>query len=162
MITNFKLFEDRFEKEFLTPEEIEKFKEYITPHINDYLDKKIPKLKMNDFVSSNFNYKSTIDSYVFDKFFFSSMYRYVRDNISNASTPLVYNSFCNILEEIILDSVLGGQEPNIYMKVENRLVDIFGDDPELYKDYIKWYVDNFSYTLKEKLQYILDSEKYNL
>jgi len=160
MVTNFKIFESSYR--YLSDKDEEIFKEYITPIIYDYFEKKIPKLKLGGFLSSNFNYHVVVDDSIFDIFFFRNMYRHVRNNISNVGTPAVHNSFTKILNNIISDNVAGGDKPNVLMKLENRLIEIFEKDPETYKKYYDWYGDDFSATLKDKLEYILNSEKYNL
>jgi len=158
MITEFKIFEGF---KYLSSIDEGKFSEYITPIINDYFDKKIPKLIINDFDKSNFNYRNVINDYIFDKIFFNIIYRYGRDNF-NASVPEMHNSFQRILDGIKNDSILGGYKTNIFMRIENRLVDIFEKDYKLYKRIYKNYNGELTSTLKDKLRYIIDSEKYNL
>ena len=161
MIVNFKIFENNYK--YMSPEDEEEFSEYITPQIMDYLDKKISKLNIGDFVSSHFNYREVIDNYIFDIYFFKKMYSYVRHNMSSdARTPEIYNSFNKILDNIISDSVIEGYKTNVYMKIEDRLIKIYDRTPKLYKNHIDWYGDKISTTVKDKLKYIIDSEKYNL
>ncbi len=161
MIVNFKIFENNYKH--LSTNEEDEMKEYVTPIIVvEYFEKKIPNLTLEDFEESHFSYRKVLDERIFDIFFFKNMYKYVRDNISDSITIEIYNSFQRIVENIISDSILGGYKTNIYMKLEKRLVEIFENIPESYKDYLNWYGEDLSFTLKEKLQYILDGEKYNL
>jgi hypothetical protein len=162
MITFFKIFESGLKFEFLTTDEEVKLREYVTPIIYEYLDRKIPKLKIYDFDRSNYNYSEVLNSYILDIFFFRNMYKYSRDNISESKTPIVYNTFQRILEAIIVDSGYTDSDINIYVRLENRLVELFEESPEVYKDCYDIYEDDFSDTLKSKLQYIFASEKFNL
>jgi len=159
MVVNFKIFEQDYK--YLSLSEEEKFEEYITPIVNKYLDKNIPKLNIGNFVNEHFNYRYVIDD-IFDIFFYKKMDSYVRNNISKSITPKIRNSFSRILEDIILDSVLKGYKTNFYMKIEKRLIEIYEKSPKLYKNHIEWYGDEISSTVKDSLQYILDSEKYNI
>jgi len=159
MITEFKIFESW--TKYLSDEDEKKFAEYITPIIHDYFDKKIPKLKLGQFISNDFSYRRIIDSEIFDSLFYNNIYNYAKKNFTGG-TPKYHNSFARILDIILSDSVLKGQDSNIYMKIENRLISIFEKNPKLYKDNYNFYGDELSATVKDKLKYILDSEKYNL
>jgi len=162
MIVNFKLFERTEDYKYLSAEEEDIFSEYIVPEINRYFDEKINKIVVGKFVDSNFNYREVLDC-IFDIFFFKKMYSYVRHNMStNAKTPEIHNSFTKILDNVITDSVVNGSATNVYMRLEDRLVSIYEKSPRLYKNHIEFYGDEISSTIKDRLQYILDSEKYNL
>ncbi len=158
MIVNFKIFEltaDLYNYKHLSVDEEEEFSKYIIPEINHYFDEKIPKITIGKFADNNYNYRAVLDG-IFDIFFFKRMYSYARNNITNSSTPEIHNSFVKILDNVIKDN------KDVYMKIEHRLVWIYEKRPLLYKNHIGVYGDKIPSTVKDKLQYIIDSEKYNL
>lgn len=153
MITNFSIYENKDYK-YLNDEDTEILKEYVTPIIEKIINDKINILTVDDYEKWSFSYAYMIEDW-FDEKFWSPMYKFAQENLSESKTPNVHNSFVNILEDYC-------RENKIYMRMANKLIDIFEDDPKLYSDNYNIYEEYLSAYVKDKLEYIISGKKYNL
>lgn len=159
MITEFNIFESQTHN-YLSEVDESQYLEYLTPIIQEYFNNNIPILEFSTFDDNQFNYKNVAHS-MFNNKFYNKIYSYARDEFGGSVTKYA-NSFTRILGSIIRDSLVDGSNTNIYMKLENRLVDIFEQDTELYKEYYKNWYDDIPSGIHGKLQYIIAGDKYNL
>lgn len=138
--------------EYLSDEDFENLKSHIEPIIVKIIDDKIEKLSIKDYIKWAFSYKPMIEDF-FDSGFFNELYSYSHNTFDNVSTPKIYNSFIRILDEV---------SPRYYMRIANKLVKLFEENPDDYRENYEIYNDEISSYVKNKLEWLLDTDKYNL